>query len=472
MSAGSFLNLRRAKILQDRHFPRVSPFRLPFRFHWVSMEEIRLTMIHLPPKKSIYRLMLTLLLGTVACAQAALWDLSKDKIPAELKHGGAYHEDGTVTLKADEWFGIPATCIPDQKNFTVQVTVRFPVLNPGTQVNLLLKQKRDGEDTGFGLSCINQKNWTVYRPIINGMHIGGNRLSLQANVSYTFTVTARNGILAYYLNDLPGSRHFTLLLPNDEPLWIGKKLLPAEIPFATTEITSLKVFGADFKYVSPKEKQTAEPRGAIAGKSWAIDAPTVVDPNRPKILFYGDSISGGYGPYLVAALEGKVYAYHWSHFVGGIGTWAQSLLQEGSAIANFKIIFFNNGLHSLSWTPEKATDQQIAETTRSLVRGFKAGAPQAKLVWLTTTPHCAARPAPGKPVEALGDKNPVVLRINRIAAQVMKEEGVEVIDVYTPLAARLDLSGGDQFHWSGPAYKTIADAVASKTLEVLKLNGK
>ena len=54
----------------------------------------------------------------------------------------------------------------------------------------------------------------------------------------------------------------------------------------------------------------------------------------------------------------------------------------------------------------------------------------------------------------------------------MKEEGVEVIDVYTPLAARLDLSGGDQFHWSGPAYKTIADAVASKTLEVLKLNGK
>ena len=64
------------------------------------------------------------------------------------------------------------------------------------------------------------------------------------------------------------------------------------------------------------------------------------------------------------------------------------------------------------------------------------------------------------------------MRINRIAEQVMKEENVDVIDVYTPLAARLDLSGGDQYHWSGPAYKIIADAVASKTLEVLKLNGK
>ena len=414
--------------------------------------------------------MLALLLATVACGQAALWDLAKDKIPEELRHGGAYHEDGTVSLKAGEWFGIPATCFPDQKNFTVQVTVRFPVLNDGAYLNLLLKQKCDGEDTGFGLSCINQKNWTVYRPIVNGMHIGGTRVSFQANVSYTFTVTARNGILAYYLNDLPGSRHFTLLLPNNEPLWIGKKLLPSEIPFAASEITALKVYGADFTYVSPKETQTAEPRGAVAGKNWVIEAPTVVDPNRPKILFYGDSISGGYGPYLLTALDGKVYAYHWSHFVGGLGNWGQTFLKEGSAIANFKIIFFNNGLHSLSWTPEKATDQQIAETTRSLVRGFRAGAPQARLIWLATTPHTAVRPAPGKPVEALGDKNSVVLRINRIAEAVMKEEKVEVIDVYTPLAARLDLAAGDQFHWSGPAYKMIADAVAAKTFEVLKLH--
>ena len=428
-------------------------------------------MSHPLRKKSIWQLTLAFLLATTAWGQAALWDLAKDKIPQELRHGGSYHDDGTVSLKAGEWFGIPATCFPDQKNFTVQITVRFPVLNDGTYINVLLKQKRDGEDTGFGLSCINQKSWTVYRPIVNGMHIGGNRISFKANVSYTFTVTARNGILAYYLNDMPGSRHFTMLMPNDEPLWVGKKLLPSEVPFAATEVTGLKVFGADFTYVSPNEKQTAEPRGAVAGKNWVIDAPTVGDSKRPKILFYGDSISGGYGPYLIKALEGKVYAYHWSHFVGGLGTWAQALLKEGSAIADFKIIFFNNGLHSLSWTQEKATDQQIADTTRSLVRGFKAGAPQAKLVWLTTTPHCAARPTPGKPVQALGEKNSVVSRINRIAEQVMKEEAVEVINVYSPLAAHLELSSGDQFHWSSPAYKLIADAVASKTLEALKLSG-
>ncbi len=61
----------------------------------------------------------------------------------------------------------------------------------------------------------------------------------------------------------------------------------------------------------------------------------------------------------------------------------------------------------------------------------------------------------------------MVLGINRIAAEVMREEGVEVIDVYTPLAARLDLSAGDEYHWHGPAVELIAKAVADRALEVV-----
>ena len=149
-----------------------------------------------------------------------------------------------------------------------------------------------------------------------------------------------------------------------------------------------------------------------------------------------------------------------------------AVIKEGAAVADFKLIFFNNGLHSLSWTPEKATDQQIADTTRAIVRGFKTGAPQAKLFWIATTPHTARRSDPSKPVDALGDKNPVVLRINRIAQDVMKEEGVEVIDMYTPFAAKLELAAGDEYHWSSPAYKMIADAVVAKTNEVLSLKNE
>jgi hypothetical protein len=75
---------------------------------------------------------------------------------------------------------------------------------------------------------------------------------------------------------------------------VGKKLLPREKPFPAAKISALKVYGADFHYRSAKEKPSETPRGAIAGKNWMIDAPTVVDPIRPKLLFYGDSISGRY----------------------------------------------------------------------------------------------------------------------------------------------------------------------------------
>ena len=407
--------------------------------------------------------------AAVLSAQAPLWDLAKDKIPAELNHGATVAADGSVTVGGENYFGVPAAAFPDQKNFTVQVTVTFPELTDGTTMHVLLKQQKDGEDTGLGLTFLNFPSIQAHRPIINGMHIGDKRLKLETNKPYAFTVAVRKGSPTYYLNEYPTGQYFILLLPNDEPMWVGKKLLPREKPFPSAKITSLKVYGADFTYKSPKEKVTAEPRGAIAGKSWMVDAPTVVDPKRPKLLFYGDSISGGYRGHLLPSLEGKVYAYHWTGFVGGIDPKVDGLIKQGAAVADFDLIFFNNGLHSLSWTPEKATDQQIIDTTRAIVRGFKTGAPQAKLFWIATTPHTARRTEPGKPVTALGDKNPVVLRINRLAEQVMKEEGVEVIDMYTPLAARLDLAAGDEYQWSGPAYKILAEAIVAKTNEVLKL---
>jgi lysophospholipase L1-like esterase len=418
------------------------------------------------------RLLSALLLAgfsAMLSAQAPLWDLAKDKIPEALNHGAVQQADGSVMVGGESHFGIPPSAFPDQLNFTVQVTVTFPELTDGTTMHVLLKQQKDGEDTGLGLTFLNFPTFQAHRPIINGMHIGDKRLKLLPNTPYAFTVAVRKGSPTYYLNEYPTGQYFVLLLPNDEPMWVGKKLLPREKPFPAAKITALKVYGSDFAYKSPKEKVTSEPRGAIAGKNWMVDAPTVVDLKRPKLLFYGDSISGGYRGHLLPALEGKVYAYHWSGFVGGLDTKVDGLIKQAASVADFDLVFFNNGLHSLSWTPEKATDQQIIDTTRAIVRGFKAGAPKAKLFWIATTPHTARRTEPGKPVTALGDKNPIVLRINRLAEQVMKEEGIDVIDMYTPLAARLDLASGDEYHWSSPAYKIIADAIVAKTNEALKL---
>ncbi len=148
-----------------------------------------------------------------------------------------------------------------------------------------------------------------------------------------------------------------------------------------------------------------------------------------------------------------------------------SVFREHAAASASKVIFFNNGPHSLSWTPEKAKDEQIAETTRALVSGFKKGAPKAKWFWISTTPHTARRSDPSKPVDSLGDRNLGVLRINRIAEQVMNEEGVGIIDMYTPFAAKLELAAGDECHWPGTANKMISGAIVARTNEVLNLDG-
>jgi hypothetical protein len=130
-------------------------------------------------------------------------------------------------------------------------------------------------------------------------------------------------------------------------------------------------------------------------------------------------------------------------------------------------IVFNNGLHSLSWTPDKVPDAVVLDRMTKLTHCFQSGAPQAKIFYLLTTPHTAARPAPNQPVTALGDKNDVVLRLNRLSEQVMKPQGIEVIDAYSLLAAHLELAAGDNFHWQGPAYQLLTEAISRRVLPVL-----
>ena len=66
---------------------------------------------------------------------------------------------------------------------------------------------------------------------------------------------------------------------------------------------------------------------------------------------------------------------------------------------------------------------------KDMAEAFKKGAPNAKIFYLMTTPHTARRPAKDKPVEALGEKNKTVIRLNDITRKVMKAENIPVIDV-------------------------------------------
>ena len=127
--------------------------------------------------------------------------------------------------------------------------------------------------------------------------------------------------------------------------------------------------------------------------------------------------------------------------------------------AKFDYIVFNNGLHSLHWTEDKVTDAQIEDITRGMVNALRKGCSGARLIWLSTTPHTERSPGSG-----LGDRNPIVLRINRIAEKVMKDEKIDIIDGYGLLKDHLDWTRGDGYHWNDNAYKLIAETIIGRTI--------
>lgn len=391
-----------------------------------------------------------------------VWDLSKNNIPATLQTGQIKKVDGKISLEPGAGFGVPAECFADPKNFTVQVTLELPALINNTVFTVMKKQGK--EDNGF--SCFfnyqEQPWWARHvSAVVNNVFIEapsvGESKGPAINTPYTFTVSVRDGYASFYVNDKPYKKCYMEVIANQEPLWIGKNLRASDKPMAAV-ITSVKVYGAKYVYVSQSELKTEFPRGVVAGHGWALDVPVIEHAAWPKVLIYGDSISMGYREFFIPdMLKKHIYVIHCCHFVNG--DTPKKILEEVAGRYKYDAIVFNNGLHSLHWTADKVSDQVVQTRMQDMVDSFRKGAPQAKIFYLLTTPHTAARPAPDKPVVAFGDKNDIVIRLNTISQKVIKERNIDIIDVYSILGDQLDLAGGDGYHWQGSGYKIMSDEI-------------
>lgn len=405
--------------------------------------------------------------------EAPLWDLATADMPASLRTGQIERVDGRVALRDGAAFAVPAEAFPDPKNFTVQVTASLGALVQNAEFVAMSKQSAADDGFTFSMNYRDQPWYarhvaaTVNNIFMSANAIGGQK-GPQVNTPYTFTLAVRSGYATFYIDDAPYKTCYMEMVPNREPMWVGRgpdkraALMPAVI-------SAVRVYGPAFKYVSKKENPSADPRGAVAGKGWALDIPKVEHPEWPKVLIYGDSISMGYrGSFIPEMLKRGVYVFHCCHFVGG--DVPEQALTEMAGRYRFDAVVFNNGLHSLHWTTHAVSDAVVQDRMRRLTLCFKKGAPQAKLFYLLTTPHTAPRPSPDKPVAGLGDKNDVVVRLNTLSEPVMKQEGIAVIDVYALLAKRLELAAGDGYHWQGAAYQIITGEIAKRVLPALGKN--
>jgi lysophospholipase L1-like esterase len=99
-----------------------------------------------------------------------------------------------------------------------------------------------------------------------------------------------------------------------------------------------------------------------------------------------------------------------------------------------------------------------------MVQAFRQHAPQAPLIWASTT----AVTAEGKPGELDSEINPVIVEHNAMAAKVMREEGVPTNDLGALMMQHLNLAQGDRFHWKAEGTALLAKQVSETLLKTLE----
>jgi len=159
------------------------------------------------------------------------------------------------------------------------------------------------------------------------------------------------------------------------------------------------------------------------------------DPDLPRVLLIGDSISIGYTGPVRKVLAGKANVHRIPENAGDTSRGLEKLdiwLGDGK----WDVIHVNWGLHDLKRMKEGKLDssgeqvnppEQYRENLEKLVKRLKKTG--AKLIWASTTPV---------PEGAGGRTKGDEVRYNEIAAGVMKENGIPVDDLYSFAIARLD----------------------------------
>lgn len=200
-------------------------------------------------------------------------------------------------------------------------------------------------------------------------------------------------------------------------------------------------------------------------------APITDNPNLPRVLLIGDSISIGYTVPTREFLKGKANL-HRIPTNGGPTTRGLESIDEWLGKSKWDLIHFNWGLHDLKYMgpngeplypkekggkPRVPIEAYEENLEKLVIRLKKTG---AKLIWRNTTPI-----PPGSKGRYVGDS----IRYNEIAARIMKKHAISTHDLFTVSKKRMkELMRPANVHYTAEGSRVLGKDVARVAIEALK----
>jgi len=178
----------------------------------------------------------------------------------------------------------------------------------------------------------------------------------------------------------------------------------------------------------------------------------------PRVLLIGDSITQGYYRQVAERFKGKasVARLTTSKSIGD-----PALLAEVALVLDqcrFDVVHFNNGLHGWGYSEE-----EYQKHFPELVATIRKHAPQAKLIWATTT--LVRTP---KDLAVIAERTKRVQARNKIAEGIVAKEGIAVDDLYGLVKDHPEYWSQDGTHFNGKGIAVQAEQVAKRIAEALE----
>ena len=174
----------------------------------------------------------------------------------------------------------------------------------------------------------------------------------------------------------------------------------------------------------------------------------------PRVLLVGDSICRGYQGFVRELLRGKMNVSYWISSYCVTSAAYLPLLMVYLDEAEYDVIHFNNGLHSLE-TPTAAYEKGMRRAL-ALIREKQPG---AKIVWCSSTPLTNAV------------KTAKCRELNMAAAKVVAEfGGIIATDDLFSLLDPLDRAANwsDEYHHQEAARKKESEQVVAAVLSAVE----